>query len=626
MPVQGDIQLGQLEWGEAGEAVTPASNEGSAEDTCTELTIRVTNADGQQSFTCARTTPTLVDRADGGDGPITFAFDMTYGDDIPLDRFAHVDVSDEDGQIQTGFINNRSLPDLAGYEGQAKYIALGYGSALGRRRFNASTKIGPLWPNVPSQSLDGTEIPNVTPIATTAHAAVDYAVASLGGGHVYPHDVGFGPDLLQTQEYLGRSAQDVVNDMSALSLWLSTPFKFQVHGWQLTWRAVDLAARYQVDVKRCTAMATDDCGKLYNHVIIIWGKYQTAEWPEVLDYRDIPDQVDLCVNAANEIHDYATALSLAQGLYSRIREMELGWSVTLTVPHETAIEEMGVGPIENGYRCRAAKGIRLVNLPTGLGRNPVPERMFVHERTWDGPGGGNTTLILGDPRDQAAAIRQTMHAAGGSRMIISMAQPGLSTPVRNLYDTMVGPPLPLAASISVGSGGGSTALPPPQDHGVPLVDTKQDTVAPEALPPQPPAVPFQINDADTTGKKGASFIQPMRITHYSLVASKACTVTINVYRGDGTLILTLKLEASASKIDQAITHVESPLVHEDTPPTYLDIVDKDTLVYEVSVADAVNMAPESNGSANWVSIGLYSHRYYPNYSGNVAPITGAVTS
>lgn len=550
-----------------------------------------------------------------GDGPITWTYNYRAGIDRMPPRHAHViiEVEGEESAPQMGRVVKKAPPDSSLCEGPCTITTEGYISSLSDQGIpgevslldaqgnpapeHRSVFFGPVWEG--------------SPLGLTPEAAINYAVRFA------PH-VGIGPVdssgflLTDTEDYLGRPPMDVVNAMTAMAAGFATPFAPSVRNGVFEWGPLDLGARYQVlCADGAVVTPTDDATRLYSRVMVIWGKGQVETYPEVIVYDQIPTIVDLVVNAGTEVRSKAAAQQLAAGLYSRVRSLELGWSCTINIPEGTPILEDGVEI--NPLFVQTQKMIRVADLAEHYDpAEGIPNIHLITGATWRGDEKGTgLTLRCGEVRDPRAIVRATMSA--GSRTVWAVQQPGLSQPTRDANKLkLLGPP-----SVEVPTAGKPAQI----DHVIPAADTKQQTLDPTVVPPQPPDFGFQINDADLAGTKGITWVQPERLIQYSIAASKVCTVTVTGRLvSSGQLILTLQLVAQQQKLNQAITSSISPLVTGSGPTaTFADITARDGIKWEVTVADPAMESTDTE--AHWVSVGIGSVRYFPGYK-SVAPVTG----
>lgn len=549
-----------------------------------------------------------------GDGPVSWSYSFTQYQDVLPPRFAHVDVLDDQGLVQTARVVLSTPPSTADCSGTASITARGYNEALADRKFSASTIFGPRW----QWQIDA-ENPT---IGITADDAIRYAVSQLGGS---VGEVAVGPTIDVSEDFIGHPAMDVVNTMSACRGGLATPYVWSVKRGVFTWGPLDLGARYQVQIGDGVTFApTDDASHLYNRVIVIYRSNHSVVYPAVGNYEKIPTTVDLVVNAGAEINDRASAQSLAESLYGKLQTLELGWTGELTIDGDAPIEALGAGYIYP-WRVETQKMMRMAGLDAAAryGRN-IPGEMLVSNARWDGPN-NSQVLSLGELRDPSKVSRLIYETIerGNSKPWVAYAYPGLNIPKPDMDKLKSVPPIP-TENVAADDGGVGVAphpLPASQTgYGIPAVDHKQETVDPTAVPPHPPEIAFQINDADLAGVKGISWVQPVRLTQYSISASASCTVTVTGRLvSTNALLITLQLVAQSQKLNQTITPAISPLVTIGAHPTFADIVARDGIKWEVTVADAALESTETE--SHYVSIGIGSVRYFPGYA-NSAPVAG----
>jgi hypothetical protein len=225
-------------------------------------------------------------------------------------------------------------------------------------------------------------------------------------------------------------------------------------------------------------------------------------------------------------------------------------------------------------------------------------------------------LELGDMREAAdltRMVRQSMYE-GGNKILHAMQ--AVSEATREANKTrLVGAATRDDLSQTMDENG-TTPTPNRLDHGIPSIDTKQNTIDPTALPPLPPEATFSLSP-DVLGEQLTTWHPPTIFTRYSMRASRATTVTVEGRRvSDNVLMFTFALAAQQQKLNQNITNVESPFA--TGPGQYATIFARDGIKWSVTVADTA--AP----TVTYLSIGIENYRYYPGYL-NKRPITGGIT-
>jgi hypothetical protein len=581
------------------------------------ITLRITDSNGERVLTPGTggvSCPTL-EKFLTGDGPVSFQYTLPRDSaGIPTEplfrRHAHVRVEDGATLIQSARIIHRDLPSSDSCAGPTQIRCQGYYDRLGDRKFAASTVYGPVY--------DGTSL------ADTPEEAIVHAVTSIGGATIPVPPAATGYLIQDDDDYAGRPAVDVVRAMSAYTNNLVTPFIGAVRNEEFTWQAVNLSFRYQVSLGNGVRLTPrDDATRLYTRVVVLFGADavngsgrvppRIVTYPPTIDYTKLPTLVDLVVNAGVEIRDLPSAQRLAEGMYGRMSALELGWTARLEIALSATVME-GLSPVAL-ERVQAGSYIRLADFdPEEMYGDPdIPTDHLITHATWNGE---NLMLELGDMReaaDMARMVRQSMYE--GSNRILHAMQ-AISTATRDANKTrLIGDPTPDDDSQTTAEDG-TTPTPNRVDHGIPTVDTKQNTVDPTALPPQPPEVNVSFDPA-VTGEQITTWHPPTIFTRYSLRASRACTVTVQGTRvSDSVLMFTFSLAAQQQILNQAITTTQSPLV--TGPGIYATMVARDGIRWSVTVADTA--AP----AVTYLSLGIENHRYYPGYL-RKNPITGQKT-
>lgn len=487
-----------------------------------QLLIHATDTEtGEQwSFQDAADCPT-VEKLMTGDGPVTWTYPFTQFRDRLPPRHAHVRVEDNDGLVQTARIVRRAPPATDLCEGPCSITAEGYAASLSDRKLAASTYFGPVWTGLS--------------LAHTPEDVVVYAVTQLGE-HVSYAEIGSTDlQLSDTEDFQGKTAQDIINSMTAVGAGLATPFAWSVKNGIFRWGPIDLAPRYQVMcADGAVVTPVDDASKLYSRVVVIYGKNQTVSFPNTISYSQIPTIVDLVVNASYEITSEAMALSLAQGLYARLSELELGWSATITIPGTTAIEWIGHGPIAP-WRVPAQAAIRIPDLEPGArsgSKHAMRDVQLMTQCRWDGPQ-NQLVVSCGEIRNPSDFIRRII-ARSNANAVTSLYTPGLSVPqkaVEKIFDN--GPGLPDPGTDETGA-----PLPTPIRQATVPLSSEHNQPLPSHDYPKPMALIHHAYSPDgevfTAGlletAANQTKVPPGVITHWELESSFSGTITIQIHR------------------------------------------------------------------------------------------------
>ncbi len=531
----GGFGWGGLGFGAGSPAVSSTGTPVTTADSGLVITARDIETGEQWSWQDDGGCPTL-EKTMAGDGSITWSYDFTNGVDRLPPRHAHVEVLDGDGVIQTARLVRRQPPASDQCTAPCQLAAEGYAAALAGRKFGGGTQItpslmvgpvafGPVWTG--------------TSLGIHPEDAVTYAVSQLGA----PVEVGIvdesGFQLPDTENFQGRSAQDVANAMANFGAGLATPFVWLVKKGVFTWGPIDLAPRYEVLVANGAVITpTDDASRLYTRVIVIWQGNQAAIWPETISYEHLPSIVDLCVNAGAEVKTPAAALQLAQGLYARLGELELGWSWNITIPGTTAIEWIGHGPIAP-WRLDASAMLRVPDLDpiTRWGnKHPSPEALIITSLRYDGTA-NQLTGTCGEIRDPSQFVRKVMFSGGAA-----MAPPFRSTPgtVRQIKDagkiSTFGPFLSTSTGTPGALAPGPATSPAIIDYKTPAVVSQynQPPISHEAPKPIKIEKGIQGDLATATGLLDTgmvwSDVPPCEIDTWYLGATPKGSMTLEVYK------------------------------------------------------------------------------------------------
>lgn len=489
-----------------------------------------------------------------GDGMISWSAPFHQFKNTRPPRHAHVEVSDLDGVVQTGRLVRFNPPGTDVCDGDAQYSAEGYAAAGRDRKDTNATPYGPVWTGT-SRGL-------------TPEAAVTDALTRWNGvtaGTISPS----GFTLPDTESFQGRAAADVANAMAQFGAGLATPIVWTVRKGIFRWGPIDLGAKYQVTLNDGAVITpADDATRLYNHVLVIWGKGQYAEWPTTLSYSQIPTQVTLSVNAGQEVKTPGAALQLAQGLYERLQELELGWSWNFTIPGDTKVDLVGGGKI-NPYRMDCAQVLRVPDFEgyTRYGaKHGCPNQLVVTSLRWDGQQnqlGGS----CGEIRDPSAFVKQVM-----ATNTFSMGSPFTTKPstVRTVKDAgkvaTFGPYVSTATGTAGAVARGAATSPSPIDYRTPAVVSQynQPPISHEAPKPIKVEKGVQGTLATATGLLDTglvwSDVPPCEIDTWYLSCTPKGNVTVGVYKattnssgfvvdssGDmtaGTLVLTASISGA----------------------------------------------------------------------------------
>ena len=536
--------------------------------------VLLSSGGNQQSFQNRGSCPDLTKNWTG-DGDISWGFDWDPTLDMMPAPFATVEAHDDQGLIQTARFVEADLPDTKACAGPATYRAEGLYATLGDRKYDASRVFGFRFP-------DTTGV-----IATTAHAAVEDALNQIGGqylsGYLLPSS---SFELTDSEDFIGRSALDVIGSMNTVAGGLATPLVAQVRNGYFTWTALDLAARYQVDIEGSSAKAKPhyDATKVFNRVIVLWGKgNQPVTYPETVVYDQVPTAVDLVVNATTEVFTIDAAQQLAKGLYQRVQSLEYGWSCIVTIPWGAGVDELGVGPISPA-RIRTARMIRLANLNAvsrwGANAARFTDLQLIKSARWNGKA-KELTLDCGEVRSQTDTVR-FQAGSGSSRMIWSYQTPGLSTPVpANDKLAKFGPQL---TEDAIASG-----VPAPVSYGVTAYNKETNQVLPTHSFPAPVKVKMSGRETSvpvagllTPGLGYMAEVPPCELTYWKLACTPSGSISIQVHtaaraqssdgRGPYTVPLVadrLILTASVSGSTFAETYIAADAIERITEDSIL---------------------------------------------------------
>lgn len=472
-----------------------------------------------------------------GDGDISWDFEFNPLTDQAPPAFALVEAHDDLGLIQTARIASFDLPDTKECAGTVTYRAEGLWASLTDRKHAGTRRYG----------FRFNEDPDPV-IATTADAAVVDAITQLAGAYILGYTVPSSTfELSDTEDFIGRSTQDVIGSMNTVGGGLATPLVAQVRNGYFTWEALDLAARYQVSCDVAKVKPHYDATKIYNRVIVIWGKGQAVTYPDTVVYDQLPSAVDLVVNASTEVFTVAAATRLAEGLYQRVQNLEYGWSCTVTIPWSGGgVDELGIGLISPA-RVRTARMIRLVGLDAvsrwGANAARFTDLQLIKSARWNGKA-HELTLECGEVRSQTDTVRfQTLSQS--SRMIWTYQTPGLSTPTPSNDKLLKFGPELTTDSIAGG-------VPSPVGYGVTAFNKETN----QQLPTHSFPAPIKIEKGGSNGAAAftaglldqaeyRSEIPPCVITSWILTGSPSGSISIRVSLAkkdtDGSYLLTAGL-------------------------------------------------------------------------------------
>ena len=573
--------------------------------TDSQLFIRVTDTQTleQWVFDPANGHCPVLEKGMTGDGAMTWTAEFTQFQDRRPPRFALVEAIDDQGLVQTGRLVRFAPPGTDLCTGPCNYMAEGFAAAGRDRKDTDPRPYGPVYTG--------------TTRGLTPEAAVTDAVARWNGvsiGTVSPS----GFTLPDTESFQGRSPMDVANAMAQFGAGLATPFVWSVKKGLFTWGPLSLGARYQTLIADdAIIVPTDDASRLYDHVIVLWGQGQYAEYPTTLSYAQIPTQVTLSVNAGAEVKTPAAALQLAQGLYARLNELELGWSWNFTIPGDTAVELIGSGPI-NPWRVEAASVLRVPDFePVNRygEKHPSPSQLVITSLRWDG-NANQLTGTCGEIRDPSQFVKQVMYASNFSISSPFSTKPNIMRTVRDAGKiTYFGPFISTATATSTNAvAPGPATLPARIDHGIPAIDTKHRTLHPSDLPPIPPVLVFHDASPTSSGIKMKMIVPPLKTTKWTLATPGAQSNyrMVVTRRSNGATIADMDLAGSSEKIDQAIgsTAVNSTV----------GVIEKDDLLIWTVVT------PAASSGITFVDSGIRTVRFYPDYAGSQAPMTGTTAT
>lgn len=508
----------------------------------------------QWTFQDASQCPVL-DKGLTGDGTITQVYEFTQFKDRRPPRFAHVEAVDNQGVVQTGRLVRWQPPGTDLCSGPCTLTAEGYGAALNDVKNSDSWKYGPVWTG--------------TSHGLTPEAAIDEAVSRLGAGLVTVEHLDTTSFVLpDTEDFQGRAAIDVVNTMSGFAAGLATPIMWSVRSGRFRWEALDLGARYQTTIADGAVITpADDASRIYTDVLVI-GNGFSASWPTTISYTQLPSRVTLVVNAGSEVKTPAAALQLAQGLYGRLSELELGWSWNFTIPGQTAVDLVGTGPI-SPWRMESARVLRVPDFEGGNRygtKHGPPNQMLVTSARWDG-NANQLTGSCGEIRDPSAFVRRVLSAGTPSVIPLYQAKPGEMRAIRDAGKIETyGPRLSTSTSDPRALTPGASTSPALVDPRIPSVVSEYNQPPISHESPKPIKVEKGAQDSSgfTTGLLDTgrywSDVPPCEIDTWYLSASPSGSLSLEVYTastnssgfqtdasGDlvpGTLVLTATLSGA----------------------------------------------------------------------------------
>lgn len=513
------------------------------------------------------------------------------GSGIPP-RFSKLRVHDValGADIWSGLISRRNITDWDGCNGHLNIEAEGLGNLLTWRCFQEETIYGPR----PIQSTSGSspsnptgQLPNTNPAQSyAARDVIIDAVTRLGQGLIFPdlNNIEFLGDLVDaTSDFFLRTPLDVINEICGLFSYLSTPLV-----WFVTTGLFSLKTRpslndidYVINFGgKIIKMNLDDDGNaIYNEIIASWGKNQggatapdaNTPYGQVIDYSQIPYIRDKGINLSSEVDSLAMAKQVVQGVYTRVHELNPGWSFSADVPTVSIIQSHIDGTIPP-WRLRAGRQVRFDGLNPnqvfGDGNNPPPDYGYITATTWSGKNQA-TTITCGDKTDIVTAVRKINHKSNNISSAINNAS--LSPSKADASKTKkIGPKIDTSTPPVDGTNGATR-----QSYGTVAYDKKNDTLHPEVLPYQPMAPQVKYKSFDIVqnvvqplgqGSAGNRFAKPVdpanplqpdpagapwhdggplfvsgvsiplgHITAWSVTTDKLCTCSIKFYKGSLTM-------------------------------------------------------------------------------------------
>lgn len=516
-----------------------------------------------------------IEQAVEGELSAQWTYVFTQGKDVLPPRHASVEIIDNNGTFFLGRVVRRQPPSSDQCVGPCTIAGEGMIANLQDQKGQTSLEFGPL----PS--------PDVA-VALTPEDAVAYAAGQLVPGlninSVNLAQTGF--VLNDSENFVGRTAGDVCRTMAAVGASLVTPIMTSVRNGTLYWLPLDLAPRFETLISDGAIVEpSDDAGRLYSRVIVIYGRNQTEVWPETISYQHLPTVVDLVVNAGSEVGNPAGALRLAQALYGRLDAMELGWSWTVRIPGGVKVAAVGSSPMKP-WRVTAGQFLRVPDLdaPGRYGANHAsPNELLITRATWNGPT-NELVLSCGEIRDQTSFVRKVMSQASARGVVASTKLSNMSTFTRDMNKApLVGPRLSTAEADYLDSSGDPKQT--PVKYGIAAYDTSKEQFLITHESPKPIKIEKGAEQSATwatglldTGKFWSD-VPPCSIDRWYLSGSPAGSLTVEVYTADKTaggayetdasgdwVPDTLVLTATLSNAKHASHSFSTALVGSNLPP------------------------------------------------------------
>lgn len=320
--------------------------------------LRVVVSSGGREFELpSMDCPEFEDVSPGGDGPFTVVYKHFEGDTVPPGK-ALVQIMDDVGPVQEGRIARRDLHDLSQCDGPVSLVVEGWSAHLQDGKFDESTKFGILPGPLNSNTIQ-------VSISRTPEGAISYTIGKLcpefsTAGAPQLATTGF--QMVQTKDFAGQPALDVVQYMSAVFQGSGTPILHHVRNRQFFWKPMDLAPKYVTSLANgAKVKPVHDAVKLYDRVVIVWGGGNVTKAPETLP-QGIRNPVDLVINMSAEVRNIGEARQVADGLYARLQSIDISWACEVSIPYATAVEEIGVGEMDRPWRIYSGNMIRIEDM------------------------------------------------------------------------------------------------------------------------------------------------------------------------------------------------------------------------------------------------------------------------
>lgn len=436
-------------------------------------------------------------------------------------------IEDDATPIWDGITGPIDSPEMASCAGPATIAALGYGVAM-TKRGEAERVYGPRW-----------VAPVIGGSAHTLEGAVKEAVSQLAPD-VFLFDANIdstGIILGETENFQGQAAGDVLGNLAARTQHLATPVLWHVRQKVFDWKFLDIAPRYRVYMANGAKVTPKyDPQRVVNRVIVGWGKDQTATWPATISHVKRRQIVDLYLNAGIEVRDYATALSLAQGIYGRMQLLSPEWSMEISIPSSCPVEQIVAGAWTTIPTIRMEPGyaIWIPDIDHGyMGPQfDIPDTGFMTRVSWQNKM-STMSVSVGEPRASGTLSRlaRRVVAAGVSPLNIwGYLGRDFSAPLRGTGKTPLnGPALPTAVD---------PTKPPPVDYRIPAVSTEHNQILGTHLPPMPVKPHERIYSEDgevfptgplDTGEYSDE-VPPCVITHWEFSSNLSGSIVIQIHR------------------------------------------------------------------------------------------------